>query len=217
MWRSPCSSLSTRSASVMMPTQRPPLLITGTPGSSWRRMTRTTLSTSSSGRTATGSRSMMSATVRAMRSAHLTRSPGVRQGLDDVARDDAVDAALAGGAHAGAGVQAHAGAGGGERLDAPGQHRGEDAAEDVTGAGGGQRGGGAGADGHGAIRPRHQRVVALEHDDRLRLAGGGAGVVQAAGLDRRAVDAEQAAQLALVGGEDRGGPAGGPRGPVAGG
>ncbi len=46
-----------------------------------------------------------------------------------------------------------------------------------------------------------QRVVALEDDDRLRLCGRLAGVVQAPGLDLRAVEAEQAPELALVGGD----------------
>src|SRR4029079_8066471 len=132
----------TRSASVTMPTQRPPSLTTGTPGNSWSRSVRTTVSTSSSGATVIGSPSMMSATVRAMKAGTLPttdrRSPRVRQRLDHIAGDDAVDATLTGGVDACAGVQAHPGARGRERLDAARQHGRDDAAEHVAGAGGRQ-------------------------------------------------------------------------------
>src|SRR4051794_32182386 len=119
-----------------MPTGRPASLTTGTPGSSWVRRSRTTASTSSSGAAVTGSRSMMSPTVRAMGWADLTRpSPRVRERFDHVAGDDPVDAALARRVDAGPRVQPHAGARGGERLDAAGEDRGDHAAQHVAGPG----------------------------------------------------------------------------------
>src|SRR5215217_8427250 len=142
----------TRSASVTIPTGRPPLLTTGTPGSSCVRSSRTTVSTSSSGETVTGSRSMMSPTVRAMARGPYRPSPRPVQGFDDVAGDDAVDAALARRMNAGPRVETHAGAGGGERVDPAREDRRDHAAQDVAGARGGERRARAGADRHRAVR-----------------------------------------------------------------
>src|SRR4051794_30033637 len=154
----------TRSASVTIPTQRPPSLTTGTPGSSLWRITRRTVSSESAGPTLTGSASMMSRTVRLIAGGSLWsgrggRSAGVGQRLDDVAGDDAVDAALRAGPHAGAGVQPHRGAGGRERVQIARQHGGEHAAEHVAGAGGGQGGGGPRADSDAAAGPGGERVL----------------------------------------------------------
>src|SRR5215207_676372 len=78
MWRSPSSSGSTRSASVTMPTQRPSSSTTGRPGSSCWRSVRTTSSTGVSGRTVTGSGSMMSRTASAIRSPRYRRLDPLR-------------------------------------------------------------------------------------------------------------------------------------------
>src|SRR5262245_43475494 len=76
---------------------------------------------------------------------------GEGQRLDDVARDDAVDAEALGGDAPGAGVQARAGARGGERVDGAREQRGDHAAEDVAGARRGERGRRARADGDYAV------------------------------------------------------------------
>src|SRR3954454_20302281 len=71
-----------------MPTQRPPSLTTGTPGNSCSLSTAITCSSESSGRTVTGSRSMMSPTV-AIRSPNLAIEGGGQRG-DHVAGHHAV-------------------------------------------------------------------------------------------------------------------------------
>src|SRR4051812_43269913 len=128
------------------------------------------------------------------------RAPLARPGQrgDDVRRDDALRADPPGGADPGETMEANGGTRGGERLDALGEDGAQDAGEDVSGARGGERGRGAGADGDPAVRLGHQRVVALEDDDRAAGPGGLASMVQAPGLDRSAADPQQAAELALV-------------------
>src|SRR4051795_11351601 len=124
----------TRSASVTIPTGRPPSLTTGTPGSSCARSSRTTVSTSSSGPTVTGFVSMMSPTVRAIGRGPYRPSPPVGQRVDHVACDPAVAPALARRVDARAGVEPHAGARGGEGIDAAGEDRRDNAAQHVAGA-----------------------------------------------------------------------------------
>src|SRR4051794_8770358 len=128
MCRSPCSSAITRSASVMIPTQRPPSLTTGTPGSSWSLSSRTTSSTLASGETVTGSRSMMSATVatpRSLSAGGSALSAGGGQRGDHVRGDHALGTDALGGDPAGARVQVDGRTRGGERVELLGQHRGE--------------------------------------------------------------------------------------------
>src|SRR3954454_16145065 len=101
MCRSPSSSESTRSASVTMPTQRPPSLTTGTPGSSWLLSVRTTSSTLVSGETVTGSVSMMSATVAIARSLSAPAYTGTSaQDLANAPQVDHEDERLVGADHA---------------------------------------------------------------------------------------------------------------------
>ena len=173
----PSSSAMTRSSSVTIPTQRPPSLTTGRPGSSCSRMRETTVSTPSSGVTVTGSASMMSRTARATGTgAYLRRASITSRAIT------AVRAALRGGAHARAGVQAHR-----RRRRRRTARRRAPARAPRTPlstspvpavASAGLR---ARADRDAAAGPRDERVVALEHHDRLarrrrpRARGAGAG------------------------------------------
>src|SRR3954453_6999991 len=110
----------TRSASVMIPTQRPPSLTTGTPVSSFLLRTRMTSSTLVSGATVTGSESMISATVGTGRSLAGGASAGQR--VDHVGRDHALGPDALRREAARAGMQEHACAGCRERFHALRQH-----------------------------------------------------------------------------------------------
>src|SRR3954451_6297706 len=94
MWRSPSGSGTTRSASVTMPTQRPFLSTTGTPGSSLSWRARTTSSTFVFSDTVTGSRSITSWT-RVATAATLAGQSG-RKALDHVAGHHVVHAVAVG-------------------------------------------------------------------------------------------------------------------------
>src|SRR5215212_8565432 len=95
----------------MIPTQRPPELTTGTPGSSFSRSVRSTASTVSSGATVGVSVSMMSATVSGTGAAIL-RGERLRQRGDHVGGDHRVRPVRGGREPAGADVGEHGGAGG---------------------------------------------------------------------------------------------------------
>src|SRR3954452_17774655 len=109
----------TRSASVTIPTQRPPSLTTGTPGSSCSLRSRTTSSTLVSDETVTGWESMMSATV-ATAGAY-RRPPGSSAGGgqcgDHVRGDHAFGAHALGGDPPRAAVQVDGGARRRERVE----------------------------------------------------------------------------------------------------
>ena len=90
-----------------------------------------------------------------------------------------------------------------EGVQALREQRCEDAREHVAGAGRGERRAPAAADCDAPVRMRDQRVVALEHDDRLALLGRRARVSQPLALDVLAVEPQQARELAGVRREDR--------------
>ena len=111
---------------------------------------------------------MMSRTVSAMRGEAMRQRGGQR--ADHVGGDHAVGPVRRGGDLARAQVRVDAGAGGVGGREALGQHRADHAGEHVAGARRGERRAPAARDRDAAVGRGHQRVVALEHDDRLRPA-----------------------------------------------
>ena len=99
---------------------------------------------------------------------------------------------------AGAQMGVHAGAGRVSRGEALREHRPDHPGEHVARTRRRERGREAARDRHTTVGRRHQRVVALQHDDRLGLGRGLAGVVEAVAADLLRVDAEQPAELAGV-------------------
>src|SRR3954471_14230986 len=136
MWRSPSGSGTTRSASVTMPTQRPFLSTTGTPGSSLSWRARTTSSTFVFSDTVTGSRSITSWTRVAMRATLSSQAGG--KPIDHVAGHDVVGAVAAGGLAPGTHVGERAQRRRLERPQVLGQQRADQPGEHVAGAGRGQ-------------------------------------------------------------------------------
>ena len=97
----------------------------------------------------------------------------------------------------------HAGGGRGEGIHPLGEQRAEDAAQDVPGARGRQYRGAERADRGGPVGRGDDRVVALQHDDRLGAPRRVARALQPLSLDGVAVGPQQPAELARVRREDR--------------
>src|SRR3954447_5426187 len=136
MCRSPSSSAMTRSFSVMIPTQRPASLTTGTPCSSCSPSSRATSSAFVSAVTVAGSSSMYSRTV----GIDLTLpTEGCGDGVDHVADDHVVGAAdpLCG-LDTRTRVDERARGGGGLRVEALREQPADDPAQHVPGAGRGE-------------------------------------------------------------------------------
>ncbi len=129
-------------------------------------------------------------------------SPSGRQRGDHVGGEDALGRALpARRLPAGLGVQRHARCRGGERIEPGGEQRGDHPSQHITCSGGCQRGSSARVDGHPTGGLGDQRVIALQHDDRLRLLGRRAYVAQTLAFDLLAAHLQQPAQLARMRGQ----------------
>src|SRR3954453_8631222 len=125
-----------------MPTQRPFLSTTGTPGSSFSWSARTTSSTFVPSVTVTGSRSITSCTRVAI-AATLSGQSG-RKALDHVAGHHVVHAVTVGGGATRAHVRERPRGARLERAEALREERADQARQHVAGARGGQRGRAAG-------------------------------------------------------------------------